>query len=104
LVDRPLVDGVMMCAFRGSTLAVEDVMGAAIKHRTHPSRGEAEAVSQLVHRLRQQFPELPAEAIDDAVNGRYVEFDGRPIRDFVPILVERAVLADLISGHRPTST
>jgi hypothetical protein len=83
---------------------LRDGRPVSIQHRTHSSRGEAESVSQVVHRLRQQFPELPNEAIDDAVNGRYVEFDGRPIRDFVPILVERAVLADLISGHRPTST
>jgi len=76
-------------------------MGAANKHPTRSSRSEPE---EVVHRLRQQFPELPAGAINDAVNGRYAEFDDRPVRDFVPILVERAVLADLISGNRETST
>ena len=79
-------------------------MGAAINHRTHSSSGEADAISGVVRRLRQQFPELPAEAIDNAVDGRYAEFDARPVRDFVPILVERAARADLVSGQRPAST
>ena len=39
-----------------------------------------------------------SEAIDAIVNGHYQAFDGRPVRDFVPVLVERATRADLEAG------
>jgi hypothetical protein len=61
---------------------------------------EAESMSRVVTRLRQQFPELSADAVEQAVYGRYDEFDGRPIRDFVPILVERSARQDLSAGQR----
>jgi hypothetical protein len=51
----------------------------------------------------QQFPELPAEAVEAIVNGRYHAFDGRPIRDFVPILVEHAAREDLNGGTPSTA-
>ncbi|HEY3717689.1 MAG TPA: hypothetical protein VGL39_24445 [Jatrophihabitantaceae bacterium] len=50
---------------------------------------------RVVARLRQQFPELPADAVEQAVYGRYDQFDGAPIRDFLPILVERSAHQDL---------
>jgi hypothetical protein len=77
----------------------EDVMSAATQHRTHHSNGEAEAISHVVRRLRQQFPELTDAAIEQAVYGHYEQFDGRPIRDFVPILVERAAADQLAHGN-----
>jgi len=61
---------------------------------------EAESMSRVVTPLRQQFPELPADTVEQAVYGRYDEFDGRPIRDFVPILVERSARHDLSAGQR----
>lgn len=65
--------------------------------RRHIS-SEAEAMARVVERLRQQFPEMPPDAIDAIVNGHYEAFDGRPVRDFVPVLVERATRADLQAG------
>jgi hypothetical protein len=79
---------------------VEDLMSAAVSHRTHHNSNEAEAMSRIVRRLQQQFPELPPEAIEHAVSGHYEQFDGRPVRDFVPILVERAAKSDLRSTTR----
>jgi hypothetical protein len=70
-------------------------MSAARARGTQRDPSEAEAMSRVVHRLRQQFPELPAERIEQAVHGRYEQFDGRPIRDFLPILVERSARNDL---------
>jgi hypothetical protein len=40
--------------------------------------------------LMQQFPELPAAEIEQAVHGQYGSFQHSPVRDFVPVLVERA--------------
>jgi hypothetical protein len=68
-------------------------------------RREAEALEQVMARLRSQFPELPAETIEASVLGRYQELDGSKIRDFVPVLVERAAKRELDErrsspGHR----
>lgn len=77
-------------------------MSAASRHQSH-SGNEAEAISRVVRRLQQQFPELPAEAIEHAVSGQYAQFDGSPVRDFVPILVERAAHTHLARGNRTTA-
>jgi hypothetical protein len=69
-------------------------MNAAVGAQRHAS-SEAEAMARLVSRLRQQFPELDTDQIERAVQGRYAEFDGRPVRDFVPILVERSAYREL---------
>jgi hypothetical protein len=42
-------------------------MSAAIQNRAHHSTNEVEAMSRVVRRLRQQFPDLPDEAIEQAV-------------------------------------
>jgi hypothetical protein len=68
--------------------------GSTSRNSRHTS-SEAEAMARVVERLRQQFPEVPPDAIDAIVNGHYEAFDGRPVRDFVPVLVERATRADL---------
>lgn len=49
----------------------------------------------MVQRLTSQFPEVPLETIQQAVRGAYYDYDSSTIRDFVPILVERAVRAEL---------
>jgi hypothetical protein len=41
--------------------------------------------------------------VEAVVNGRYHLFDGRPIRDFIPILVEHAAREDLNDGHPSTA-
>lgn len=62
-------------------------------------RSEQKALDQIAERLATRFPDVPADTIALAVQGRYAEFEGSPIRDFVPVLVERSVRADL-SGTR----
>jgi hypothetical protein len=56
---------------------------------------EQAAIRQVVARLAQQFPELTADEIDRAVHGQYDRFSDSPIRDFVPVLVERATRRQL---------
>ena len=58
-------------------------------------RTERMALDHIAERMADQFPELPAETIARAIQGRYVEFAESPIRDFVPVLVERSVRSDL---------
>jgi hypothetical protein len=59
------------------------------------TRGEQAAIRQVVARLSQQFPELSADDIKRAVHGQYDRFNDSPIRDFVPVLVERATRQQL---------
>ena len=72
--------------------------GSTSRNSRRRAASEAEAISRVVHRLREQFPEVPLDALEEVVNGHYEAFDGRPLRDFVPILVERATRADLEAG------
>jgi hypothetical protein len=69
-------------------------MNAATGARRRAS-SEADAMARVVSRLRQQFPELDTDQIERGVHVRHAEFDGRPVRDFVPILVERSAYRDL---------
>jgi hypothetical protein len=50
---------------------------------------EAYAVELVSVRLRERFPGLSPDEVDEVVATYHHQFDGRPIRDFVPILVER---------------
>ena len=56
---------------------------------------ERAAMERLLDRLTQAFPDIPRDAITRAVELRYRGFDGRPVRDFVPVLVERSVKQQL---------
>lgn len=58
---------------------------------------EAQALIRVVEALTSQFPAVPAEVITAKVHQAMGEFDGAPIREFVPVLVERHVRADLIA-------
>ncbi|OJF09967.1 hypothetical protein EDD30_1490 [Couchioplanes caeruleus] len=49
------------------------------------------AVEQLIETLRQHFPGSGATTVADYVYEIYRRYDGAPIRDFVPLLVEREV-------------
>jgi hypothetical protein len=54
------------------------------------AQDESDAIRHIVGRLSRQFPELPAEDVERAVYRKYESFTDSPIRDFVPVLVERA--------------
>ena len=46
-----------------------------------------------------QFPELPPDEIERTVRVKYESFADSPIRDFVPVLVERAARRQLAEQH-----
>ncbi len=43
----------------------------------------------VARRLCTRFPSVSAETVDALVAEIHREYDGRPIRDYVPLLVER---------------
>lgn len=51
---------------------------------------EDRAIREVVDRLAKTFPQLPANEVEQAVTEARPEFDGNPIRDFVPLFVERS--------------
>jgi len=57
--------------------------------------GEWAAIEHLVDRLKESYPEVSPDRIMTVVHHNHVRLDGRPIRDFVPLFVERAAKRQL---------
>jgi hypothetical protein len=56
---------------------------------------EWSAIEQLVDRLRNNYPHVPADTVATVVHHTHAKFDGRPVRDFVPLFVERGAKEEL---------
>lgn len=52
---------------------------------------EARALDQVTDRIRSRFPDARPEHVSSAVSQVHHQYDGAPIREFVPVLVEREV-------------
>jgi hypothetical protein len=50
---------------------------------------ESRAINEIVDRLVRQFPDVPTDDVADVVQQAQPEFEQAPIRDFVPLFVER---------------
>ena len=59
---------------------------------------ESRELNEVVQRLRDRFPDVPEEHVRSAVTKAHSEFEGNPIRDFVPVFVERTVRDELRRG------
>jgi hypothetical protein len=47
------------------------------------------AIEQVVGRLQESYPAVSADTGKMVVRQHHARFDGRPIRDYVPLFVER---------------
>lgn len=56
---------------------------------------EFDSLNKAVRTLGEEFFTVPPAAIAALVATEYRRYTGRPVRDFVPMLVERAVRAQL---------
>jgi hypothetical protein len=56
---------------------------------------EALALNRVVEALAIMYPSVAPELINEKVRRAHEQFTNAPIRDFVPVLVERQVRADL---------
>ena len=64
---------------------------------------EARAVDQVVDRLAARFPDVSRDRVAAIVGEEHLELEGNPIRDFVPVLVEREARERLrVEGATPT--
>jgi len=58
---------------------------------------ETQALAQVFERLAELFPDVPVTAVRLAVEREHRKLDGRPVRNYVPVLVERAARDALAS-------
>lgn len=52
--------------------------------------GETQAMAQVIDRLSQRFPSLERDQIANVVQEEYGHLEEGRVRDFVPVLVEKA--------------
>ena len=60
---------------------------------------ESRALEHLHVRLCARFPDVPVAQVQRMITDAHEQYDGRPIRDFIPVLVEREVREQLRSGQ-----
>ena len=59
---------------------------------------EREVVTEVTNRLRTRFPDLADHALEPMVTSVLAGYGDSKVRDFVPILAEREVVAQLRRG------
>jgi hypothetical protein len=57
---------------------------------------EQTIINQLTERLVRKYPAVPPDTVATVVRGIHARFDGRPLRDYVPLLVERRAHSELV--------
>ena len=62
-------------------------------------KSEAQAVAAVVDRLAERFPAVERSVIEDMVAHEHSLFDEGRVRDYIPILVERAAKLRLARQH-----
>ena len=60
---------------------------------------EQTIIEQLVVRLRSRYPAVSESTVASVVHDVHARFDGRPLRDFVPLFVERNARSELDRLH-----
>lgn len=63
---------------------------------------ETQAVDKVIVRLRKKFPEVAPERIEQIVRQEHRALDGRPVRDFIAVLVEHEARLRLRARQAPT--
>ncbi len=56
---------------------------------------EAALIEEVADRLTRKYPTVSPETVNTVVHQHHAEFDGRPVRAFVPLFVERRARAHL---------
>ncbi|MFC9357046.1 three-helix bundle dimerization domain-containing protein [Rhodococcus sp. NPDC057014] len=56
---------------------------------------EARQISQVLARLSTRFSDVSPQAVETAVEDAVAQYAGSPIRDLVPLLVERTAAMQL---------
>lgn len=66
---------------------------------SHPTEviglSEQQIIDQLAQRLADTHAQVEPEQVTRVVHEQYARFEGRPIRDFIPLFVERSATREL---------
>lgn len=62
---------------------------------------ESMAIANTIASISADFPDVPHGRVVDLVRTEHARFDGKPIRDFVPVLVESRVRGRLRASLQP---
>lgn len=60
---------------------------------------EQQIIDQIAERLTGIHPDVSPEAVTRVVRQEHARFNGRPVRDFVPLFVERYAKRELAKLH-----
>ena len=69
------------------------------KLQTMAQISEQTMVEEVERGLANNYADVPAERIGAIVGGAYARFERSPIRDFVPLFVERRARAELAKAR-----
>ncbi|MFB2580545.1 three-helix bundle dimerization domain-containing protein [Herbiconiux sp. P15] len=64
---------------------------------------DEDTIQQVVTRLEAKYPDIPKDEIETAARAELGELAGRPVRDYLAILVERATKKRLKKAAKPSS-
>ncbi len=56
---------------------------------------EQQIIDGVAGRLTRKYPSVPADTVSAVVRQVHARFDGRPVREYVPLLVERFAAQEL---------
>jgi hypothetical protein len=56
---------------------------------------EQQIIEHMTARLSAKYPTVPTEEVSRLIQEEYERFDGRPLREYVPLFVERHAGAEL---------
>ncbi len=56
---------------------------------------EQTIIDQVVDRLTSRYPTIEASTVSSVVQNIYARYDDRPLRDYVPLFVERNARTEL---------
>jgi hypothetical protein len=56
---------------------------------------EQTVIDQIIVRLASQYPTISTSTVSTVVHDAHSRYDDRPVRDFVPLLVERRAKSEL---------
>lgn len=51
---------------------------------------EAQAIDELIHKLELDYPTASHQSVTELVSSVHARFEDAPIREFIPLLVERS--------------
>ncbi|WP_156738367.1 three-helix bundle dimerization domain-containing protein [Mycobacterium sp. E2699] len=56
---------------------------------------EQQIIDGVAGRLTRKYPSISADTVSAVVRHIHARFDGRPVREYIPLLVERFAAQDL---------